>query len=56
MAALLGIRRSSGLGNGYRSTVASLGLLQCLRGTGSGYRGGGRRCGFLFWHVVGHGV
>ena len=30
-------------------------LLQRLLGVGSGYRGGGRRGGFLVWHVVGHG-
>ena len=34
---------------------AGLPELQRLLGVGSGYRGGGRHCGFLVWHVVGHG-
>ena len=52
-----GVGCGGGLGIGCRSAVASLGLRQGLRGAGSGHRGGGgRRCGILFWHVVGHGV
>ena len=50
-----GIRGHGGCGSGRRGAVASLGLLQRLLGVGSGYRGGGRRGGFLVWHVVGHG-